>query len=74
MSLDKLCKDVSSAVRSRLNSQRASVHHGRVTGSGIAVAGRVYPYSVAVDLPIAEGDWVYVILNETNTRAVVVGR
>lgn len=49
-----------------------NVKHAKVSDNVVQVAGRSYPYTVAVDMSISDGEWVYVML--TNNRAVVVGK
>jgi hypothetical protein len=75
MSLDDLSRAVSDAMRQRMQqsgSQQAT-KRGMITGSAINIEGRSYPYSVAVDMAVSPGDWVWVVLYN-NIRAVVVGR
>lgn len=51
------------------------VKAGRIlSGNSVDVGGQALPYSVAVDMPVGAGDWVFVLLNDTRTRAVIVGR
>lgn len=54
--------------------QSRGIQKAHVTGSCVEILGRVLPYDVAVDTPIGDGDWVYVVLNDSRTKAVVVGR
>ena len=70
MGVDSLCNAIANAVR-RDNDQD-NIKHGKISGSVINVAGRSYAYTVAVDIPVSDGDWVYVMI--TNNRAVVVGK
>ena len=47
---------------------------GIVDGNSISVDGRNYPYEVAVDVDVGDGDSVYIMFNDSKTRVVVVGR
>lgn len=63
MGVESMCNAVANAIQRDFDK------------SGIMLAqvsGRSYPYTVAVDIPIDDGDWVYVML--TDNRAVVVGK
>jgi len=70
MGVDSLCSAVANAVK-RDNDQD-NIKHGKVLGGNVQVAGRSYAYIVAVDIPVSDGDWVYVAI--VNNRAVVVGK
>jgi len=67
-------KELASAIASVVNnsSDDGSVKRGKVSGNTVQVDGRSYSYSAAVDIPISNGDWVYVMLSDT--KAVVIGR
>lgn len=54
--------------------QQKGIRKARVSGSCVEVFGRMLPYDAAVDVPVSDGDWVYVVLNDSRTKAVVVGR
>ena len=47
---------------------------GTVDGKSISVDGRNYPYEVAVDVDVGDGDRVYVMFTDSKSRVVVVGR
>ncbi len=70
MGIESLCTAVASAVKREVTQD--GIKRGKVTGNLVQVAGRSYPYTVAVDIPVEEGDWIYVAI--VNNRAVVVGR
>lgn len=70
MGIESLCNAVANAMKRDEN--HGEIIRAKVAGSIVQVAGRSYSYSVAVDIPIDNGEWVYVML--TNNRAVVVGK
>lgn len=70
MGVESLCSAIANAMKRDDN--HSGVMRAKVEGSIVQVAGRSYSYSVAVDIPMNDGDWVYVML--TNNRAVVVGK
>ena len=47
---------------------------GFVSGSQVLVKGTWYSFVAAVDVDISDGDVVWVVLNDTRTKAVVVGK
>ena len=47
---------------------------GIVDGKSISVDGRNYPFEVAVDVDVGDGDRVYVMFADNRSRVVVVGR
>lgn len=70
MGVRELASAIASAVNK--NTDDGTVKRGRVSGSTLQVDGRSYSYTAAVDIPIDDGDWVYVMLSDS--KAVVVGR
>ncbi len=76
MSVEQLCRTVTSAVKDRLKREAAqnSVKRGQITNDGVHIGGRCYPYSAAIDMAMNTGDWVYVVMNDAGTKAVIVGR
>lgn len=70
MGVESLCSAVANVLKRDNN--HSEIMRAKVEGSIVQVAGRSYSYSVAVDIPMDDGDWVYVML--TNNRAVVVGK
>jgi len=68
--VESLCSAVANAVRR--DSDQDNIKHAKVSGSIVQVAGRSYPYTVAVDISVDDGDWVYAAI--VNNRAVVVGK
>lgn len=54
--------------------QQKGIKLARVNGSYVEVAGRVYPYDVAVSIPVKTGDWAYVVIADSGRQAVIVGR
>ncbi len=69
--LDRLVELVKKAVDSS-KSQQPSILRGVIAGSFVSVADGTYPYTVVVDEPMNDGDYVYVILSKQ--KAVVVGK
>ena len=51
-----------------------AIKTGVIEGSSISVDGRNYPYEVAVDVDVGDGDRVYVMFTDSKSRVVVVGR
>lgn len=47
---------------------------GIVDGKSISVDGRNYPYEVAVDVDVGDGDTVFIMFADSGGRVVVVGR
>jgi len=70
MGIASLCNAVANAVKRE--SDQDHIYHGKVSGNMVQVAGRSYPYTVAVDIPVDDGDWVYLMI--TDYQAVVVGK
>ena len=70
MGVNSLCSAIANAVKH--DNDQDTIKQGKVSGSIVQVAGRSYVYTVAVDIPIDDGDWVYVAI--VNNRAVVVGK
>ena len=70
MGIESLCSAVANAVKREADN--TGILRGKVSGNSVQVAGRAYLYSVAVDIPVSDGDWLYVMI--TNNRAVVVGK
>jgi len=70
MGVASLCSAVANTVKHE--SDQDHIQHGKISGSMVQVAGRLYPYTVAVDIPVDEGEWVYAML--TDHQAVVVGK
>ena len=70
MGVESLCSAVANAIKREVDNN--GIMRGKVSSNMIQVAGRSYPFTVAVDIPIDDGTWVYVMI--TNNRAVVVGK
>jgi hypothetical protein len=70
MGIESLCSAVANAVKHDDNNN--GVMRAKVSGNMVQVSGRSYSYTVAVDIQISDGEWVYVAI--VNNRAVVVGK
>ncbi len=55
-------------------SEGTVTQRGYVSGSQVLVKGTWYSYAAAVDVDISDGETVWVVLNDTKTKAVVVGK
>ncbi len=55
-------------------SEGTVTQRGLVSGSQVLVKGTWYFFVAAVDVDISDGDVVWVVLNDTRTKAVVVGK
>lgn len=71
--IDRLAELLGTAIRAK-NTQPYAAQYGRISGSTIILGNRAYPYDVAVDIPIDNGDWVYAVINQSGTKAVIIGR
>lgn len=72
--------DLTRAVRKAINKIRdeAAANRGiksakMVGTNSVLINNRVYPASIAVDMTVSDGEYVYVLLTNTG-RAVVVGK
>ena len=75
MSVQQLANTIAQAVKARQNqSGGQSVKVGIVSGRFVDVAGRRMPYSAAVDVPFKDGEAVYVVINDSGSKAVIVGK
>lgn len=74
MSVQSLAHTIAKAINEAKNYNDTAVKQGTISGTSVEVNGKNYNYSVAVDIEIEDGDGVYVLLNDTKTRAVVVGK
>jgi hypothetical protein len=45
---------------------------GCISGDAVFIGGRAYPYDLAIDCSVNDGDYVYCLLTKNN-RAVIVG-
>lgn len=70
MGIESLCKAVAGAVRR--DDKRDNIIRGKISGNAVEVAGRSYGYKLAVDIQVADGEWVYVAI--VNNQAVVLGK
>ena len=53
--------------------RRGTILRGTIAGTQIIVDGHYYPYSLAVDVTVNDGDSVLVQLLSDTHRAVIVG-
>lgn len=74
MSVQSLANTIAKAINEAKNYNDTAVKQGTISGTSVEINGKYYNYSVAVDIEIENGDGVYVLLNDTKTRAVVVGK
>ena len=74
MGVQTLANTIARLVKNKAVSNTQNIKRGIVAANRIIVDGNAYNYSVAVDVPIDDGDYVYVIFNDTGTRAVVIGK
>lgn len=73
MSVQSLANKIAKAINVGKTKNNA-VKTGIVEGSSISVDGRNYPYEVAVDCDVGDGDRVFVMFTDSRSRVVVVGR
>ena len=73
MSVQSLANKIAQAISVGKTKDNA-VKTGIVEGSSISVDGRNYPYEVAVDVDVGDGDTVFVMFADSGGRVVVVGR
>lgn len=72
--LDKLAKMLAAAMDNKsTETTQYAAYHVQVSGDTVSIAGRTYFYIVVVDVPISDGDWVWAILNQAKTKAVIIG-
>lgn len=62
---------VTTAIYKRTENLKAK--RGIYSGGSVTIGNRVYPASVAVDIPFTNGDSVWAIIADSENRAVVVG-
>jgi len=74
MSLQTLTSMIARIVANNKNVAQNNIKQGQVVGNGVLVDGINYNYSVAVDVDIEDGDMVYVMFNDSHSRAVVIGK
>jgi len=74
MSLQSLTNTIARIVTNNKNIAQNNIKQGQVVGNGVLVDGINYNYSVAVDVDIEDGDMVYVMFNDSHSRAVVIGK
>ena len=74
MGVQSLANTIAKAINGAKNYNDTAVKQGTISGTSVEVNGKFYNYSVAVDIEIENGDGVYILLNDTKTRAVVVGK
>jgi hypothetical protein len=54
--------------------QQSNTYYGQVAGSGVLVNGITYPYVAAIDTVIQDGDYVWCVLNDNRSLAVIIGK
>lgn len=73
MGLRTLCGRIREVMRTRRRNEISTIR-GIVSGGKVLADGNYYNMSVAVDEEVEDGDGVWVVIDTTNTRAVVVGK
>jgi len=73
MSVNSLARHIADAINQAKN-KNGSVKRGIIQGGSVVVEGQVYPYEAAIDVQLREGEYAWVSLNDSGTRAVVVGK
>lgn len=73
MSVQSLANQIAQAIN-KSKSKSNAIKVGTVDGNSISVDGRNYPYEVAVDCDVGDGDTVFVMFADSGGRVVVVGR
>ena len=73
MSVQTLVTKIASLTQQNKKTSNA-IKVGVVDGNSISVDGRNYPYEVAVDCDVGDGDTVFVMFADSGGRVVVVGR
>ena len=61
--------DVVKTAKTRGNAQQALIK-----GDFVVVGSKLVPYTACIDTLIRDGDWVWINMNDAQTRAVVVGK
>lgn len=69
--IDRLANYIGSALN---QSKKDLLKCGQVIGHSVCVDGHIYPADFAIDIPTQDGDWIYCVLDETKSVAVVVGK
>lgn len=70
-------QELAQALRSamvRRNGTGTSIKRGTVSGNQVMVDGTWYPSDYSVDIDADDGEQVYVVLNDSRTKAVVIGK
>lgn len=73
MSVQSLANKIARAINNGKANNNA-IKAGTVEGNSISVDGRNYPYEVAVDVDVGDGDTVFVMFADSGGRVVVIGR
>ena len=73
MSVNSFARHLADAVNS-IKQKGGSVQRGVIQGNGIVVNGQTYPYDAAIDAQLRTGEDAWVSMNDSGTRAVVVGK
>ena len=55
------------------NKKNNATFRGQINGNSIWVGNKSYPFTLAIDININSGDYVWCILNDSKTKAVIVG-
>ena len=72
MSVQSLVNKIAKAINADKTTN--AIKTGVIEGNSISVDGRNYPFEVAVDIDVGDGDTVFVMLTDSGGRMVVVGQ
>lgn len=72
MGVQGLCQDIRNLINGKKSQQGTAQAY--ISGSKALVNGTWYTWASAVDVDIEDGDIVWVVIDNTHTRAVVVGK
>lgn len=69
----ELAQCIANAVKQSKRSSGRSIQ-AQVCGNGVIVNGKTMPFIVGIDAPVETGDYVWVVVEQSGYRAVVVGK
>ena len=74
MGVRSLADTIAKAITASKFKLDTAVKQGVIDGNSVLISGKSYRYDVGVDIEVLDGDAVYVLLNDDQTLAVVVGK
>jgi len=74
MGVQSLANTIARIMKNNKGTTEPAIKRGMISGNRIIVDGADYNYSVAVDVDVSDGDYVYIIFNDSHNRAVVIGK